>query len=240
MTLLPVELGPLGSGVGLDPYWRNSINLVPFETIQLYLESDLGRIAWANLLGNLLLARAPGRARSGGVAQARRLEAHSGGRSGHLARHRGPSVRASGSWTCSGRHARWTSTTSSSNVAGALLGYALLPARPACGGGAVGRQRTNRLAPRTLWRCCGFALLRGGVTPRLAPGLRTWRRPPRSDRVPRWGPIPGLWRPIEVRTEKHVHRTDGTDRHRAPGARSRNRRGAAPGKRNHHKHPHDR
>lgn len=55
MTLLPIRLGPPGSGVGLDPYWRNSVNLVPFETIRLYLESDLGRIAWANLLGNLLL-----------------------------------------------------------------------------------------------------------------------------------------------------------------------------------------
>ncbi|MDO8848483.1 MAG: VanZ family protein [Coriobacteriia bacterium] len=55
MTLLPVEIGPPGSGVELDPHWRNSINLVPFETIQLYLASDLGRIAWENLLGNLLL-----------------------------------------------------------------------------------------------------------------------------------------------------------------------------------------
>lgn len=55
MTLLPVELGPPGSGVGLDPHWRNSVNLVPFKTVQLYLQSDLGTIAWANLLGNLLL-----------------------------------------------------------------------------------------------------------------------------------------------------------------------------------------
>lgn len=55
MTLLPIELGPPGSGVGLDPYWRNSVNLVPFATVQLYLDSDLGAIAWANLLGNLLL-----------------------------------------------------------------------------------------------------------------------------------------------------------------------------------------
>jgi len=55
MTLLPVQLGPPGSGVGLDPYWRHSVNLVPFKTVQLYLESDLGTIAWANLLGNLLL-----------------------------------------------------------------------------------------------------------------------------------------------------------------------------------------
>lgn len=55
MTLLPVEIGPAGSGVGLDPYWRNSINPVPFKTIELYLASDLGRIAWANLLGNLFL-----------------------------------------------------------------------------------------------------------------------------------------------------------------------------------------
>ena len=55
MTLLPIELGPPGSGVGLDPYWRNSVNLVPFKTVQLYLQSDLGAIAWANILGNLLL-----------------------------------------------------------------------------------------------------------------------------------------------------------------------------------------
>ena len=55
MTLLPVQLGPPGSGVGLDPYWRHSVNLVPLKTVQLYLESDLGTIAWANLLGNLLL-----------------------------------------------------------------------------------------------------------------------------------------------------------------------------------------
>lgn len=55
MTLLPMQPGPPGSGVGLDPYWRNSVNLVPFETIKLYVESDLGRIAWANVLGNLLL-----------------------------------------------------------------------------------------------------------------------------------------------------------------------------------------
>lgn len=55
MTLLPIELGPPGSGVGLDPYWRNSVNLVPFATVRLYLQSDLGAIAWANLLGNLLL-----------------------------------------------------------------------------------------------------------------------------------------------------------------------------------------
>ncbi len=55
MTLLPLQPGPPGSGVGLDPYWRHSVNLVPFETIRLYLKSDLGRIAWANVLGNLLL-----------------------------------------------------------------------------------------------------------------------------------------------------------------------------------------
>lgn len=55
MTLLPIELGPPGSGVGLDPYWRSSVNLVPLKTVQLYLQSDLGAIAWANLLGNLLL-----------------------------------------------------------------------------------------------------------------------------------------------------------------------------------------
>lgn len=55
MTLLPMRPGPPGSGVGLDPYWRSSVNLVPLKTIRLYLESDLGRIAWANLLGNLLL-----------------------------------------------------------------------------------------------------------------------------------------------------------------------------------------
>jgi glycopeptide antibiotics resistance protein len=55
MTLLPIQPGPPGSGVGLDPYWRNSVNLVPFETIRLYLESDLGDVATANLLGNLLL-----------------------------------------------------------------------------------------------------------------------------------------------------------------------------------------
>lgn len=55
MTLLPMQPGPPGSGVGLDPYWRNSVNLVPFETIRLYLESDLGGVATANLLGNLLL-----------------------------------------------------------------------------------------------------------------------------------------------------------------------------------------
>lgn len=55
MTLLPIELGPPGSGVGLDPYWQDSVNLVPFATVQLYLESNLGAIAWANLLGNLLL-----------------------------------------------------------------------------------------------------------------------------------------------------------------------------------------
>lgn len=55
MTLLPIELGPPGSGVGLDPYWRASVNLVPLKTVQLYLQSDLGRIAWANILGNLFL-----------------------------------------------------------------------------------------------------------------------------------------------------------------------------------------
>ena len=55
MTLLPFAIGPLGSGVGLDPYWRNSVNLVPGETIELYLNSNLGRVAWQNLIGNLLL-----------------------------------------------------------------------------------------------------------------------------------------------------------------------------------------
>lgn len=55
MTLLPVHLGPFGSGVGLDEYWRTSVNLVPGETIELYLTSSLGRVAWENLLGNLLL-----------------------------------------------------------------------------------------------------------------------------------------------------------------------------------------
>jgi glycopeptide antibiotics resistance protein len=55
MTLLPMMLGPAGDAPGLDPYWQNSVNLVPGETIRLYLESDLGPIAWQNLLGNLLL-----------------------------------------------------------------------------------------------------------------------------------------------------------------------------------------
>ncbi len=55
MTLLPIHLGPFGSGAGLDPYWRNSVNLVPGETIELYLNSSLGRVAWQNLIGNLLL-----------------------------------------------------------------------------------------------------------------------------------------------------------------------------------------
>lgn len=55
MTLLPVLPGPPGSGVGLGPYWRNSVNLVPLETIRMYLASDLGRIAWVNLIGNLCL-----------------------------------------------------------------------------------------------------------------------------------------------------------------------------------------
>lgn len=55
MTLLPILLGPPGTGVGLEPYWRNSVNLVPFKTVQLYLRSDLGTVAWTNLLGNLLL-----------------------------------------------------------------------------------------------------------------------------------------------------------------------------------------
>lgn len=55
MTLLPFEVAPPGSGVGLDPYWRESVNLVPLRTIRLYLKSDLGRVAWQNLLGNLLL-----------------------------------------------------------------------------------------------------------------------------------------------------------------------------------------
>lgn len=55
MTLLPFALGPLGSGAGLDEYWRNSVNLVPGETIELYLNSNLGRVAWQNLIGNLLL-----------------------------------------------------------------------------------------------------------------------------------------------------------------------------------------
>ena len=55
MTLLPFAPGPFGSGAGLDPYWRNSVNLVPGETIELYLKSDLGGVALQNLLGNLLL-----------------------------------------------------------------------------------------------------------------------------------------------------------------------------------------
>ncbi|MHB1476398.1 MAG: VanZ family protein [Coriobacteriia bacterium] len=55
MTLLPFALGPLGSGAGLDQYWRNSVNLVPGETIELYLTSNLGGVALQNLLGNLLL-----------------------------------------------------------------------------------------------------------------------------------------------------------------------------------------
>lgn len=55
MTLLPFAPGPLGSGAGLDPYWRNSVNLVPGETIELYLTSNLGGVALQNLLGNLLL-----------------------------------------------------------------------------------------------------------------------------------------------------------------------------------------
>lgn len=55
MTLLPFAVGPLGSGAGLDPYWRNSVNLVPGETIELYLNSSLGGVALQNLLGNLLL-----------------------------------------------------------------------------------------------------------------------------------------------------------------------------------------
>jgi glycopeptide antibiotics resistance protein len=55
MTLLPFALGPLGSGAGLDEYWRNSVNLVPGETIELYLTSNLGCVALKNLFGNLLL-----------------------------------------------------------------------------------------------------------------------------------------------------------------------------------------
>lgn len=55
MTLLPFAPGPLGSGAGFDPHWRSSVNLVPGETIELYLRSDLGRVAWQNLFGNLLL-----------------------------------------------------------------------------------------------------------------------------------------------------------------------------------------
>lgn len=55
MTLLPFDPGPFGSGAGLDPYWKDSVNLVPFRTVRLYLESDLGRVAWQNLIGNALL-----------------------------------------------------------------------------------------------------------------------------------------------------------------------------------------
>jgi len=55
MTLLPVILGPAGEAPGLGPYWHRSVNLIPGATITLYLESDLGRVAWANLLGNLFL-----------------------------------------------------------------------------------------------------------------------------------------------------------------------------------------
>ncbi len=141
MTLLPIELGPPGSGVGLDPYWRNSINLVPLKTIQLYLGSDLGRIAWANLLGNLLLLVPLGAL---GPVAWRKLD----GWKRILAAGLAISLAIEGL-----QFAKWFvdvlgQTRSVDiddiilNVAGALLGYALYGFSVLCGGAFARRTRT--------------------------------------------------------------------------------------------------
>ncbi len=57
LTVLPLTFGRFAFNMSADPYWRSSVNLVPFRTIELYLTSSyLGAgIKGANLLGNLLL-----------------------------------------------------------------------------------------------------------------------------------------------------------------------------------------
>lgn len=55
VTLFPVLVDPGEWGIGFERSWLTSVNLVPLRTITLYLESDLGRVARINLLGNLAL-----------------------------------------------------------------------------------------------------------------------------------------------------------------------------------------
>jgi len=55
LTVFPLTFGALAFNMSADPYWRNSVNLVPFRTIELYLTTDLVGVARINLLGNLAL-----------------------------------------------------------------------------------------------------------------------------------------------------------------------------------------
>lgn len=57
LTVFPLTFGTLAFNMSADPYWRNSVNLVPFRTIELYLTTSAVRagVRNANLLGNLLL-----------------------------------------------------------------------------------------------------------------------------------------------------------------------------------------
>jgi len=55
VTVLPLGLGAPEVARVEGAYLEYSVNFVPFKTIMLYLESDLGRIAAVNLLGNLAL-----------------------------------------------------------------------------------------------------------------------------------------------------------------------------------------
>lgn len=65
MTVFPLHFGRPAFSMAADPLWRDSVNLVPFRTITLYLRSllldaqlsrpQLAAIARANLLGNLAL-----------------------------------------------------------------------------------------------------------------------------------------------------------------------------------------
>lgn len=57
LTVFPLRFGTLAFNMSADPHWRNSVNLVPLRTIELYLTTSAvgAGIRGANLLGNLLL-----------------------------------------------------------------------------------------------------------------------------------------------------------------------------------------
>jgi glycopeptide antibiotics resistance protein len=55
VTVFPVTVGQPAFSMAADPNWRDSMNIVPFRTIELYARSSLVGIARVNLLGNLAL-----------------------------------------------------------------------------------------------------------------------------------------------------------------------------------------
>lgn len=55
VTVFPMVIGRPAFSMAADPGWRDSVNLVPFRTIELYLRSSLTGVARVNLLGNLAL-----------------------------------------------------------------------------------------------------------------------------------------------------------------------------------------